>query len=239
MLREAVYEYIKKTYGCEPEYLWAKFPGNAVFRHKENRKWFAAVLPVKRQKLGLPGQGDITVLNIKSDPVSISFLSREEGYFPGYHMNKSSWLSVVLDGSVEQEHIFGLIDRSFKLTAAENDSTRPPKDWLIPASPKVCDIDALFKNKEVEWHQRCKVKKGDSVYIYVTEPVGAIGYKCKVVKADIPSPSGSKYKYRMRLRLVEKYPTTLYTRALLDTHGVSCVRSARTVPRSLSALLNK
>ena len=41
-----VIKYIKEKYENEPEFLWAKFAGNAVFRHKENNKWYGALLKV-------------------------------------------------------------------------------------------------------------------------------------------------------------------------------------------------
>ena len=100
------------------------------------------------------------------------------------------------------------------------------------------DISGI-KRKEVIWHQRCNIKKGDSVYIYVTEPIGAIGYKCKVTEADIPAPTNSKYKRHMKLRLEKKYDTARFNRTFLAEHGVSAVRSARSVPPKLSAALNK
>ena len=36
--------------------------------------------------------------------------------FPGWHMNKAHWLSVALDGTVEDEKIKFLVDMSYELT---------------------------------------------------------------------------------------------------------------------------
>ena len=36
---------------------------------------------------------------------------------PAYHMNKEHWISVILDGSMEEEDICRLIEESFELTA--------------------------------------------------------------------------------------------------------------------------
>lgn len=44
-------------------------------------------------------------------------LTREPGIFPAYHMNKEHWITVLLDGTVEEEKIFELIDTSFQATA--------------------------------------------------------------------------------------------------------------------------
>ena len=45
-----------------------------------------------------------------------SFLNKE-GYFPAYHMNKTSWITVALDGSVPDDEIRMLLDMSFEATA--------------------------------------------------------------------------------------------------------------------------
>lgn len=40
MDRQTVYDYIKKKYKTAPEYPWRKYPGYAVFRHKDNNMMF-------------------------------------------------------------------------------------------------------------------------------------------------------------------------------------------------------
>ena len=64
-LRDGVFKYIRKKYKTEPEYLWAKFPGYAVFRHEDNRKWFAVVMDIDYEKLDREKSGKVDVLDIK------------------------------------------------------------------------------------------------------------------------------------------------------------------------------
>ena len=45
----------------------------------------------------------------------LSFL-QEKGIFPAYHMSKTCWISVLLDGTVSEETLSFLIDVSFELT---------------------------------------------------------------------------------------------------------------------------
>lgn len=116
MTRKGIERYILEAYGCNPEYLWLKFPGYAVFRHKENRKWFALVMDLSKKKLGFDSDEIIDVMNIKCDPVLIGSLIMDNGFFPAYHMNKNYWITVSLDGSVDEEQIKMLIDMSFELT---------------------------------------------------------------------------------------------------------------------------
>lgn len=116
MTRAEWEDYIFQTYGAVGEHLWAKYPNYAVFRHRENRKWFAAMMSIPKEKLGLSESGMIDVLNVKCDPILTGSLRTEPGFFPAYHMSKTSWLTIALDGSAEEEKIKWLLDLSYDLT---------------------------------------------------------------------------------------------------------------------------
>ena len=106
--------YIADKYGCKADYPFAKYSDYAVYRHKDNRKWFAVVMQITAGKLGIDKDGLITVMNLKCDPLIVGSLRKEKGFFPAYHMNKEKWISVLLDADTEQ--IKYLIDMSFNLT---------------------------------------------------------------------------------------------------------------------------
>ena len=116
MNREELEAYILNHYSTEADYPWADTPRAAVFRHAGNRKWFALVMEVPRDKLGLAGTEQLDIVNFKCDPILISSLHGEPGIFPAYHMNKSSWITAALDGSVQTETIELLLDVSYELT---------------------------------------------------------------------------------------------------------------------------
>ena len=116
MNREELEAYILNHYGTEPDHPWADMPRAAVFRHAGNRKWFALLMEVPRDKLGLPGTEKLDIVNFKCDPILIASLRGEAGIFPAYHMNKSSWITAALDGSVPAETIELLLDVSYELT---------------------------------------------------------------------------------------------------------------------------
>ena len=116
MNREELEAYILNHYSTEPDYPWADTPRAAVFRHANNRKWFALMMEVPRGRLGLPGAEPLDIVNFKCDPILISSLRGETGIFPAYHMNKASWITVALDGSVPAETIELLLDVSYELT---------------------------------------------------------------------------------------------------------------------------
>ncbi len=108
--------YIEKNYHAVGERLFAKYPSFRVFRHSSNRKWFAVIMEIPKEKLGLSGGGDIQVVNVKCDPRLIGSFRQEKGIFPAYHMSKAHWLTVALDGTVGEDKIIFLLDMSYDLT---------------------------------------------------------------------------------------------------------------------------
>ena len=114
MERTELLEWVKETYGTEPDYPWNDY--NCVFRHKHNKKWYALVLKVNGQKLGFQSGKIVDILNIKCDPIMIGSLCLEKGFFPAYHMNKENWISILLDGTVVADAIKHLIEMSYQLT---------------------------------------------------------------------------------------------------------------------------
>ena len=116
MNRGELEAYIRNHYATLPDYPWADTPRAAVFRHANNRKWFALVMEVPRGRLRLPGAEPLDIVNFKCDPILIASLRGETGIFPAYHMNKSSWITAALDGSVQAKTIELLLDVSYELT---------------------------------------------------------------------------------------------------------------------------
>lgn len=116
-MAEEVIAYIAEAYGAQPEYPWAKSPGNGIFRHRENRKWFAAlILNISKERIGLEGEEIVDILNLKCDPLLMEGILDGRSRLPGYHMNKKHWISILLDGSVGMGEIASLIDMSHGLT---------------------------------------------------------------------------------------------------------------------------
>ncbi len=116
MNRQEFVEYIKNIYSTEPEYPWNSMPDYAVFRHASNKKWFAVVMNIPKEKLGISSSEIIDIVNLKCDPILIGNLRNEKGIYPAYHMNKTYWISVALDGTVEDDKLKWLLDLSFELT---------------------------------------------------------------------------------------------------------------------------
>ena len=116
MNRQELATYLTDTYSVEGEHLFAKYPSFLVFRHSGNRKWFAVIMDIPRKNLGLTGESGISVVNLKCDTRLIGSFREEPGIFPSWHMNKAHWLTVALDGTVEDEKLKFLVDMSYELT---------------------------------------------------------------------------------------------------------------------------
>lgn len=111
-----IIKYIKEKYGDEFEYLWMKFPENAVTRNKTNNKWYSALLIVDKVKIGIEEDGKIEIIDLLLQPEKIEKIVDNEKYYAGYHMNKKHWITIKLDGTVNIKEIYKLIDNSYELS---------------------------------------------------------------------------------------------------------------------------
>ena len=114
-----VVEHIKSEYGANPEFLWPdRYPGYAVFRHGDNKTWFALVSTIFSKSLGLKEDIAIDVINLKFDKnQTYDFAKTSDHIFPAYHMNKNNWITIWLDGTLPNGLIFELIKKSYLLSA--------------------------------------------------------------------------------------------------------------------------
>ena len=119
--RDEIYRYIKEKYNVSPEYLWEDTPDAAIFRHEENKKWFALIMNVK----------DEEYLNLKTAPDYSELLRKSYNYIiPAYHMNKEHWNTVIINKDIDEKLIYELIDQSYELT--KNKSKKNPDPIKYP-----------------------------------------------------------------------------------------------------------
>ena len=122
--RERITQYIQDTYGSQAEYFWADSPGNAIFRHPASKKWYAALMRVLPEKLGLAGEEALDVMDIRCSTIMIGSLLSTKGFLPAYHMNKNHWISIVLDNSVPDDQITPLLELSYDSVAPKRRKKR-------------------------------------------------------------------------------------------------------------------
>ena len=110
----AVINYVREKYGDELEFLWGDAP-DAIWRRKDNKKWYAVLMVISKRKLGLDSDEVISVIDLRIDPEVLPKIVDGKKYFAGYHMNKKSWFTMCLDGSVPVEEICGWLDKSYEI----------------------------------------------------------------------------------------------------------------------------
>lgn len=62
---QKVIEYVRKIYGDELEFLWKKFPDNAVWCRKDSKKWYGAILTVPKNRLGLESDEIVEIIDLR------------------------------------------------------------------------------------------------------------------------------------------------------------------------------
>lgn len=115
---EVITKYVAKKYGDNPEFLWDKPPDAAVLRHKNSKKWYAVFMKVNADKLGLQAPNEVEIVDLKLKPEYLDNLIDNVKIFPGYHMNKKHWITILLNNSVPIAEIFKFIDISYFLTTS-------------------------------------------------------------------------------------------------------------------------
>lgn len=116
LTREAIFKHVKENYGTLPDYPWKKFPEYAALRHESSEKWYGLIMNVLPEKLGIDGNGEIDVLNLKCPPEISDSIRNGKNILPGYHMDKEHWISLVLERTDQKGEIYNLIGQSFNLT---------------------------------------------------------------------------------------------------------------------------
>ena len=122
--RDRIIQHVQDVYGAEAEYLWADTPDAAVFRHPSSKKWFGIIMNVLPARLGFDGEEPIDIINVKCGPILVGSLLTEAGFFPAYHMNKTNWITILLDDSVSDEQITPLLELSYDSVAPKRRSRK-------------------------------------------------------------------------------------------------------------------
>ena len=115
MTREDFIKYCRDIYGVIPDFPFDEDFETAVFRHFENKKWFALVMKVSRRKFGFDCDSPTDVVNLKLPTEMAGSFGTSDGVYPAYHMNKLHWISVILADAPDDAVKF-LLNLSFEAT---------------------------------------------------------------------------------------------------------------------------
>ena len=116
MTRNEFISFVKDFYGLDYDCPFEDDLDTWVFRHPDNKKWFALVMTIKKRKLRIDSDESIDVVNLKCAPEIMDDLYFESGIFPAYHMNKKHWLTLTLDDSCNDETVKWVTRISYDLT---------------------------------------------------------------------------------------------------------------------------
>ena len=115
MTRQAFLNYCLDTYGTAADYPFDEDFETAVFRHTDNRKWYAIMMRVSRRKFGPDSDEIVDVVNLKLPIEMFGSFDASDGVYPAYHMNKLHWISVLLPDAKE-DLIDLLVNASYEAT---------------------------------------------------------------------------------------------------------------------------
>lgn len=111
-----VIKYVEQKYYDKLEFLWEKFDDNAIWRNKQNNKWYGILLIIPENKLGLKSDKKVEIIDLRYQKEKIENIVDNKNVFQGYHMNKKSWITIKLDNSLDTKAIYDLIDNSYNLS---------------------------------------------------------------------------------------------------------------------------
>lgn len=220
-------------------YMLGRYPdssaeaGRRIAVRNGHGRLYAIISHVSASRAGASGSGMVDVLTIHvGDYLLLDDLLQMEGFIPAIGIGRGAWVSVRLDGSVDDGMIRSLIDRAHDSRLPEKEKPRAPKEWLIPANPAIWDILHGFDDTDrLEWKRAGGIRQGDTVYIYAGNPVAAILYRCHVESVS---------DKRILIVLSHRYDPDEFPRSLLRScYGIYSVRNARGVPYALSMALEE
>ena len=73
-------------------------------------------MKVSYQALGITKNGEVDILTLRYGAAINSIINSNSGIHPAYLMDKDKWITIRLDGEIEQEKLISLIKGSYELT---------------------------------------------------------------------------------------------------------------------------
>lgn len=116
MTKQELETYISEKYQIIPVHLFQRDPYSCVFQHSNEHKWFAVLMRVSYQSLGISKCGEVDILTVRCDTANISSMYKQDGVVPAYYMDKDKWITVLIDGTIQKDTLVALVDMSFELT---------------------------------------------------------------------------------------------------------------------------
>ena len=100
------------------------------FTVEEQGKWYALMMQVPLQKLGVASKADALILNVKIHPEDKEQLIAHDGIYEAYHMNKKHWISIALNVCSDDALVKECIYTSYKCVEKKDNSLHSTRDSL-------------------------------------------------------------------------------------------------------------
>lgn len=115
MTLDEIRTYATTQFGVESERSFKEDPTITVLMRTDNKKWFAATKNIGWRFLGFERSGRVDILNVKLDPREVAKLRVREGFMPAWKMNQNNWVTIILDGTVPDDEVYGLLGKAYEL----------------------------------------------------------------------------------------------------------------------------
>ena len=114
-MRDKVISLFHEKYGIEGEMPFSDDDTSIVFRSLKNKKWIGIMMNIPSSRLNIPGEENVDVINLKHSQSMISSLIDNRFIFPAWHMNKKTWITVLLSPDLDWDFFSSLLEESRRL----------------------------------------------------------------------------------------------------------------------------
>ena len=114
-MRDKVISLFHEKYGIEGEMPFSDDNTSIVFRSLKNKKWIGIMMDIPSSKLNIPGEENVDVINLKHSQSMIPSLIDNRVIFPAWHMNKKTWITVLLSPDLDWDFFSSLLEESRRL----------------------------------------------------------------------------------------------------------------------------
>lgn len=112
------------------------------------------------------------------------------------------------------------------------DKQKECTEWFIAADPKKYNVTDAFRNlRKIDWQQNRNISEGDIVYIYVSDEIKSVRFKCQASKVDLKKQQIEDQEYNisgkydgtygryMELEMIEELNGPAFSRLEMMKHG--------------------
>lgn len=97
------------------EHLWPRTPEYAILRRTDTGKWYAVFMRIPGTKIGLASPELIEIIDLRVGDEDLAGLVNRRIFFPGWHMNKKTWYTILFDSGLAFEELCARLARSRRL----------------------------------------------------------------------------------------------------------------------------